>query len=92
MVQSTDMDNWINNHPNATQLERVQALAYSLIGTANEPRAAQLDYYGLPEEWTITDEPMEICLAFDDIVMRCEDCDWWCSTGDLENGVCSECR
>lgn len=87
-----DTTNWIENHPNATQLERVQALAYSLIGTASEPHGSALDYYGLPEKWTITDESMDICLAFDDIVMRCEDCDWWCSTDNLEDGVCSECR
>jgi len=84
--------NWIYNHPEATRLDCVKALAYSLIGTADDPNDAQLEYYGLPEYWTITDEPMETCLAFDDIVMRCEVCDWWCATEDLEDDVCSECR
>lgn len=83
---------WIENHPNATHLERIEALAHSLIGTASEPTGFALDWYGLPEDWLITDEPLETCLAFDDVVMRCESCDWWCAAEDLEDCVCSECR
>ena len=86
------IQSWIENHPNATQLQRVEALAYSLIGTASEPHSSALECYGLPEGWTITDEPLETCLAFDDIVMRCCDCDWWCSSDELEDGICDSCR
>jgi hypothetical protein len=84
---------WLDNHPNATRLERVEALAHSLIGTGEEPRANALDWFGLEEDFDITLEPMETCRAFDAIVMRCERCDWWCATRDLDDkGICSECR
>ena len=86
------MTTWIEEHPSATRLERIEALAHALIGRAEMPSAALLEYYGLEEDFELTDEPTETCLAFDAIVMRCEACDWWCEAEDVEDGKCSECR
>jgi hypothetical protein len=84
---------WIEEHPNAPRLDRIMALAKSMIGTGEEPRANALAWFGLEEDFDITEESMETCRIFDAIVMRCESCDWWCATSDLDkHGVCSECR
>jgi hypothetical protein len=83
---------WIEEHPDAPRLDRIMALAKSMIGTGEEPRAHKLEWFGLEEDFDITEEPMASCHAFDAIVMRCDNCDWWCAAEDMEDGVCSECR
>jgi hypothetical protein len=84
---------WIKEHPEATHIEKIRALAFSLIGEANEPSAARKEAYGLDEDWEITDESNETCREFDSIVMRCEGCDWWCETEEVdEDGLCPDCR
>lgn len=84
---------WIEENPNSTHVERIQAMAGAMVGTAGDPSAALLEQYGLPEDWLLADEPLEICVAFDNIVCRCSACDWWCGSDELnEDGECDECR
>jgi hypothetical protein len=83
---------WIERNPNATRIERIRQLAHELIGTAREPSEWLLEYVGLEPEFVIYDEPMKHCLAFDEIVMRCEGCDWWTDTDAMdEDGYCEDC-
>lgn len=83
---------WAEQNPNATRVQRIEALARSMAGTAPQPSEATLEWYGLEPDFEITDEPIEHCRAFDEICMRCESCDWWCETYELEDGVCEDCR
>lgn len=86
------MESWINKHPNATRKERIAQLATLLIGSAEEPSGADLDWAGLEEDFSIYDEPLETCQMFDEIVMRCNGCDWWTDSDYLsENGYCEDC-
>ena len=83
---------WIEENPDASQLARVQAYARSLIGTADTSGSALKEFFGLEDEWDITDEPYEVCVVFDSITMRCECCDWCCDTNDLNpDQYCTEC-
>ena len=61
MTDVMDDRSWIEQHPNATQLERVVALAHSLPGTAPQPTATALEWYGLPEEWDISELEDGVC-------------------------------
>lgn len=86
------MSSWIEDHPDAPRIDRILALAKSLVGTAEEPYESTLEWYGLEEDFNITDEPMETCLQFDAIVMRCPQCDWWVASEELEEtGFCEDC-
>jgi hypothetical protein len=82
---------WIEKNPDATHVERIKALAQSLRDTASDPNEFQLEYFGLPLDWNITDEPLETCQAFDALVMRCEACDWWYNPVHGGDSVCKEC-
>lgn len=82
---------WIEEHPDATRLERIKALAYSLIGTADAPSGSSLSEFGLEEDFEITNEPLETCQAFDEIVMRCAGCDWWCDASLMNGEYCDDC-
>lgn len=88
----SDRNTWAEDHPDATRLYRVRALATSLIGHATGPNEHSIEWFGLPEGWVIDDEPLEICQAFDAIVMRCAGCDWWCAANELDDhDRCSDC-
>lgn len=86
-------ETYLELYPNATFKQRVEALAQALVGHATGPSSYQKEYFGFNEDWDITDEDLEICLAFDAIVTRCEDCDWWISRYeyDQQGGICEEC-
>ena len=84
---------WIEQHPDATKLERVTAYARSLIGTSGMENSSLKEWFGFDAEWDISDEPFDVCTAFDYVVMRCVDCDWWCAAEDVDDGgQCDECR
>lgn len=84
---------WIDEHPGVPRIDRILALAESLIGTAGEPNKSTLEWYGLEDDFDIIDEPMETCLQFDAIVMRCEGCGWWVLTEELDGtGFCEDCK
>ena len=32
------------------------------------------------------------CLKFDDLVVNCEGCNWWCEPGEMnDDGLCGDC-
>jgi hypothetical protein len=83
---------WIERNPDATRIERIRQLAHELIGTANDPHEFLLESVGLEPGFYIVDEPMEHCLAFDEIVLRCDGCDWWTDADFMdEYGFCEDC-
>lgn len=87
------MSTWIEEHPEATRLERIKAMAHSLVGCATGPSGSTLEYYGLEEDFEIAEEPLETCHAFDAIVVRCVDCDWYVGADEPdEEGRCDSCH
>lgn len=88
----SDSQTFIQKNPNATTKEKAVAVAESLVGSATEIYAIDAESFGLPEGWDIIDEPVEVCEAFDQVAMRCEDCGWWFNADDISGGVCNECN
>lgn len=84
---------WIEEHPNATRLERIKMMAHDLVGCATGPSSFTLEWFGLPEDFEVTDEPIETCREFDAIAMQCENCGWWEDGDDVSahDGECSDC-
>lgn len=45
------------------------------------------------EEPDVSDFAIELLALLDDQVMMCEDCNWWCETGELnDDQVCIDCE
>lgn len=83
---------WLELHPEATRLEKIEALAHDMIGQSEGPNSYQIEAFGLEEGFEITNEPYEMCVAFDAIVMCCNGCGWWTDAGEMdEDGNCEEC-
>jgi len=83
---------WIEEHPNATRLERIEALAHSLIGTAVAPPDASLSDFGLEKGFDISNEPAETRQAFDEVAKLCDDCGLWYSpAAGSEFDLCEDC-
>lgn len=66
---------------------RVAAIAEALVGTC----MTDIDDVTTPEERN----DVEFLRAVDAVVFRCECCDWWCDTSEMDDGeeltICRQC-
>jgi hypothetical protein len=84
---------WIETHPNATRLQRVEAMADALVGASGNPTEFTLAWYGLEPDFDITNESEEITSAYDAIVTRCTVCDWHVDADEVDaEGRCEDCQ
>lgn len=69
---------------------KIEAVAESLLGTCNNLDDALETQFG--EGVSLTDVDMALLDKLDGTTMQCEECNWWCETGELnDDQVCSDC-
>lgn len=66
-------------------VQHVQALVKKLEGTT-------LDFDQVADEELGIETNPAMCAYFDTRLWRCEDCDHWCPTQELKDGLCMGCR
>lgn len=70
---------------------KINEAADKLVGTAAWTNKVLQEVFG-NDELELEDFAQELLELLDEMVIECEGCNWHCDPGELEDGLCEDCR
>lgn len=83
------MDKILDTEENQKKMDEV---GEALVGTCSSLEDALAVIFG-EDNTDLMIYDSALLIRLDDHTMQCEECNWWCETGELDdNQICDDCR